>query len=112
MRAKFGRPPINVTFADGVNQVGVEQYDCKRCGDCVTGCNFGSKNTVLMNYLPDAKNHGAEIFTEVSVRYLERGNDNWLVHYQLLGVGAGKFNPPTEFVRADIVILAAGTLGS
>ena len=55
---KFYRPPINVTFEDGVNHVGVEQKACKLCGDCVSGCNYSAKNTVLMNYLPDAKNHG------------------------------------------------------
>ena len=59
------RTPINVTFEDGVNHVGVEQRKCSLCGDCVSGCNYGAKNTTLMNYLPDAHNHGADIFTGV-----------------------------------------------
>ena len=49
--------PINVTFQAGPNSVGVEQQACVGCGDCVTGCNHGAKNTVLMNYLPDAVAH-------------------------------------------------------
>src|SRR5687767_14831435 len=49
LNKKFYRPPINVTFKDGVNQVGVEQQACKLCGDCVTGCNHAAKNTTLMN---------------------------------------------------------------
>ena len=66
-----------------------------------------------MNYLPDAANFGAEIFTEVSVRYLERSGDGWLVHFQPLGVGREKFGAPRLWsCAADIVILAAGTLGS
>ena len=73
--ARFSRPPINVTFEDGVNHVGVPQQACNGCGDCITGCNYSAKNTVLMNYLPDARNHGAEIFTQAAVRrvkaYLE-----------------------------------------
>jgi cholesterol oxidase len=112
LNEKFYRPPINVTFQDGVNHVGVEQKACNLCGDCVSGCNNQAKNTVLMNYLPDAKNYGAEIYTQVSVRWIEREGNHWLVHYQILDSGREKFNAPTLFVSADIVILAAGTLGS
>ena len=71
MSARFEVLPINVTFKEppgGINHVGVEQHACTLCGDCVTGCNHRAKNTTLMTYLPDAWNHGAEIFTQVSVR--------------------------------------------
>ncbi|HME44117.1 MAG TPA: GMC family oxidoreductase [Syntrophorhabdales bacterium] len=112
LQANFYRPPIAVTFRDGVNQVGVDQKACKLCGDCVTGCNYAAKNTLIMNYLPDARNHGAEIYTQVWVHHIERDGDGFLVHYQLLGSGSESFDAPTMFVRADIVILAAGTLGS
>ncbi|MGZ4396714.1 MAG: GMC family oxidoreductase N-terminal domain-containing protein, partial [Gaiellaceae bacterium] len=60
MGAPFYRPPINVTFKDRVNAAGIEQPACTLCGDCVSGCNVGAKNTTQMNYLPDAKRHGAE----------------------------------------------------
>ncbi len=112
LKAPFYRPPINVTFQDGVNHVGVEQRTCTLCGDCVTGCNHFAKNTVLMNYLPDARNHGAEIYTQVGVRWLERKDGHWLVHYQLLDPGRETFDAPPLFLGADIVILAAGALGS
>jgi cholesterol oxidase len=56
--------------------------------------------------------HGAEIFTLVEVRYLERQNNRWLVHYQYLETGQEGFDAPTAVVSADIVILAAGTLGT
>jgi cholesterol oxidase len=78
----------------------------------MTGCNYRAKNTVLMNYLPDAKNHGAEIYTGASVRYLERIDNRWLVHYQDLAHGDEAFDVPTKVVSADIVVLGAGTLGS
>ena len=115
MHEPFYRPPINVNFGpliNNLNHVGVEQHPCVGCGDCMTGCNYRAKNTVIMNYLPDAKNHGAEIFTQVSVRYLSRRDNRWLVHYQLLNTGRDKFDAPTMFVGADIVVLAAGSLGS
>ena len=115
MGEDFYRPPLNVTFEEfenNINHVGVEQPICTNCGDCVSGCNYGSKNTTAMNYLPDAHNHGAEIFCEVSVKYLEQVEDGWNVHYQPEGAGRNTFDAPTLFVKAKIVMLAAGTLGS
>lgn len=117
LQQPFYRPPINVTFetpANGVNHVGVEQQACTNCGDCVSGCNYGAKNTTLMNYLPDAWNHGAEIFCQAEVRYLEKApnGEGWIVHFQYLEVGRERFDAPTLFVKAKIVVLSAGTLGS
>jgi len=108
----FSLPPINVTFKDGVNHVGVEQKACNNCGDCVSGCNNLAKNTTQMNYLPDAWNHGAKIFTECNVRYVEKVDGGWHVHFQPQHSGRQKFDAPTQFVSADIVIISAGTLGS
>lgn len=112
LNERFYRPPINVTFEDGVNHVGVTQSACTLCGDCISGCNYGAKNTVLMNYLPDARNHGAEIYTEVSVRRVERAANGWRVYFEPYGLGREKFDAPEMFVAADIVVLGAGTLGS
>ncbi len=112
LEGDFYRPPIAVNFKEGVNHVGVHQPACPLVGDCVTGCNYGAKNTTLMNYLPDARNHGAEIYVEVSVRRLERRDGGWLVHYDVLDAGREKFAAPELFIRADVVILGAGALGS
>ncbi|MBI1803215.1 MAG: alpha/beta fold hydrolase [Ignavibacteria bacterium] len=112
IKQPFSRPPINVNFKDQVNHVGVEQKACILCGDCVTGCNHTAKNTTQMNYLPDAWNYGAEIFTECHVEYVERKDDKWLVHFQPVDVGREKFGAPDMFVSADVVVVSAGTLGS
>jgi cholesterol oxidase len=106
------RPDLTVSFETGPNPVGVEQVECRLCGDCVSGCNHGSKNTTLMNYLPYARKHGARIFTEIRVDWLERNDDGWLVHFRRVGTGEDVFEGPHRFVRADIVVLGAGTLGS
>jgi cholesterol oxidase len=109
----FYRPPINVTFEDGENHVGVHQQACRLCGDCVSGCNYRAKNTTLMNYLPDAVNHGAEIYTRTRVSHVERRGGHWLVHYALLDVGRERFaDAPLPFVSAEVVVLGAGSLGS
>jgi cholesterol oxidase len=107
------RPDINVTFTTGPNAAGIQQEACVLCGDCCSGCNYGAKNTVLMNYLPDAHAHGAHIFTEVAVRSVQRWQDKWRVGFDVLGAGRGRYDgTPSQFVTADVVVLAAGTLGS
>lgn len=110
--ARFYEADINVRFEDGPNAVGVDQKACDGCGDCVSGCNLGSKNTTQMNYLPDAWNHGAEIFTQTCVRHISRVRGRWAVHYQRVDMGLEVFNAPTAVVFADVIVLAAGTLGS
>jgi cholesterol oxidase len=104
--------PVNITFADGTNHAGVEQRACRRCGDCVSGCNYRAKNTVLMNYLPDARAWGAKIFTQVAVHHLGRSRGRWVVHYQRLASGHENPGDGLLTLTADIVVLAAGTLGS
>jgi len=110
------RPPINVTFTDGVSAGGVPQSACNDCGDCVAGCNVGAKNTVLMNYLPDAHHHGAKIFCEVEVESVvpapEGAAGRWMISFRVVGENREKFEAPNQFVTANHVILAAGTLGS
>ncbi|MGH7653648.1 MAG: alpha/beta fold hydrolase [Gemmatimonadaceae bacterium] len=112
MNAPFIRPPIAVNFEEGMNHVGVDQPACNMCGNCVGGCNTGSKNTLLTNYLPDACNHGAELFTGTVVRRLERRGKQWLVSFDLLDAGVVRFGASSMFVTADTVILSAGSLGS
>ena len=109
---RYFRPPINVTFNDGINPAGVYQKACNACGDCVSGCNVSAKNTTMMNYLPDAVNHGAVIFTRVEVHSVECIQEKWLLQYQLVGVGRELFVAPELFLTADIVVIAAGTIGS
>ena len=108
----FGRDPVPapvvVSFEEIVNPAGVTQPACTLCGDCCSGCNVGAKNTTAMTYLPDAKAHGAEIFTELSVSHFAKRDGGWRVHFapsELNGAGP-------RFVDARIVVLGAGTLGS
>jgi cholesterol oxidase len=108
----FYRPPVNVTFTAGISPAGIEQSACTLCGDCVSGCNNGAKNTLLMNYLPDARLHGAELFTQVSVRRIELAGSGWKIHYQWLDSGWELFGAPLRTITADLLILAAGSLGS
>lgn len=109
MDTKFYKPPINVTFKSRINAFNVEQTACVNCGDCCSGCNYSSKNTTQMNYLPDAKNHGAEIVCEARVEKLSKNRDHgWTVHITDLS----KPGSAEKTITADNVMLCAGTFGS
>lgn len=71
---------VNFTI-DGKNQFGVDQKPCIDCGDCITGCNISSKNTLYMNYLPFAAQAGAQIFTQTKVEWVEKlSGGGWRIH--------------------------------
>ncbi len=106
------RPPINVTFKQQVNHAGVEQPACTLCGDCCSGCNVGAKNTVQVTYLADAWHHGAEIFCGLRVDHVRRDRSSWRVMMEIVGDERDKLGGGLQSITADIVVLAAGTLGS
>jgi|TARA_B110000090_G_C13332605_1_gene427913 cholesterol oxidase len=68
-----------------------------------------------MNYLPDAAQHDADIFTQVEVQYIspsETSQGQWDVHCILVGA-TNPSNPPLSFVvSTKLLVLAAGTLGT
>ncbi|HVX68044.1 MAG TPA: GMC family oxidoreductase [Bryobacteraceae bacterium] len=103
--------PITVNFENRPdNGHGVAQPACIDCGDCVTGCNTGAKNTLYMNYLPMAKSAGAEIFTQTEVEWIEKiPAGGWRVHgtFRPDHFGAQPFT-----IAASRVILAAGAINS
>src|SRR4029079_16288071 len=71
------------------------------------------KNTVAANYLAGAANAGAAIFCGVETRAIEKGPDNtWLVHVRLTDKARRPFGNPEIVIRARMVFLSAGTLGS
>jgi len=109
MGLDFYKPPINVTFEDRINAFDVEQRACTNCGDCCSGCNYGSKNTTQMNYLPDAHNHGATIVCEARVERLEKLADQ---QWQLQVTDLSGDTATPRALTANIVILSAGTFGS
>ena len=108
--------PLAVNFQkEGVevysgNGKSIVKHKCIDCGDCVTGCNVGAKNTLYMNYLPLAKTGGAHIFTQAEVNRVEKAPDgSWIVHV----THRDDFLTSEDVtIRARIVISAAGALGS
>jgi cholesterol oxidase len=102
---------IAVNFSiDGANPYGAEQKPCRDCGDCITGCNVGAKNTLAMNYLPMAAAAGAEIYTQSEVETISRlPTGGWRVQGSRVANAISK--EPFE-ITAGNVILAAGSINS
>ncbi|MCI0717738.1 MAG: GMC family oxidoreductase N-terminal domain-containing protein, partial [Acidobacteria bacterium] len=111
--AAFELLKLAVNFTrEGPDDNGVERHRCIDCGDCVTGCNVRAKNTLYMNYLPIARNRGAEIFTQVRVRSIvPASTGGYLIHYE--HYNARLPVPETGILRARrMVVVSAGSLGS
>lgn len=121
---------IAVNDTHGENPQGVTQPACNDCGNCITGCNTGAKNTLDRNLLRQARSNGALLYTGATVLYVEPANNShrrWRVwlrptvkieraqschegtpNQRLLAKRHGQL----YYIDADNVILAAGTLGS
>jgi cholesterol oxidase len=111
----FERPvkpiPLHVAYESGPNAAGVHQEACIECGDCCGGCNVGAKTTTRSTYIADAAAFGAEVFTGIRVLSLSRdAQHGWRVW--AMPTDADTHRGHRYFVTADIVVLAAGTLGS
>lgn len=109
----FDTPPLAIYFGergvyreDPYDRKCPAQIGCTLCGECVIGCNNHSKNTVDLNYLAVARNHGAQVFSQHVVRYLEPVAEGYIIHFTNL-----RWNY-RDSVIAKRVILSAGSLGS
>ena len=102
---------IVVNFSvDGPNAFGVNQKPCTNCGNCVSGCNVGAKNTLYMNYLPMAAKAGATILTQTKVEWLEKlAAGGWRIHGKHVQDGG---DGDSFTLDAGEVILSAGSLNS
>jgi cholesterol oxidase len=113
--ARHMRAEINVTQQpyDGDPANGIPpRPGCSACGNCVTGCNHGAKNTLCATYLPMAKHHGAKLFTQCEVRSVERSGDAWIVHYRRISSDGDATHTTDRKLHARAVVLGAGALGS
>ena len=104
---------ISIGVRDEHNQAGVRLGECKRCGDCATGCNHGSKNSLDVNLLASAAHSGAAIFSGATVLGIARGaGEKWEVSVVHTDERLRKRETAPALLSARKLILAAGTYGS
>ncbi|MFF9685159.1 GMC oxidoreductase [Streptomyces sp. NPDC014623] len=125
----FHLAPVGVFFGDGQDADGAtrttpgkEAADpyfggagpartaCSQCGECMTGCRHGAKNTLNENYLYLAEKAGAVIHPMTSVVAVTDGPDGG---YRVSTVPTHRRRKATPSVlRARKVVIAAGTYGT
>lgn len=122
-------PPLSVSMDGLANSSGVELPACNLCGDCMTGCNVGAKDSLDVNLLEKARRAGAEIYLGTTVLHLERSkpkrdgeercwevfvahtDDRLEAREEQHGKKWGRRNNARS-LKARHVILGAGSLGS
>jgi choline dehydrogenase-like flavoprotein len=89
---------------------------CLQCGDCFTGCNVGAKRTLGTSYLVRAVKEGARLYTGATVLHIERSprgqQRRWTVRWVLTDPKRLPGRAQPYRIRADRVVLCAGTFGS
>ncbi|WP_024804035.1 GMC oxidoreductase [Nocardia sp. BMG51109] len=90
--------------------VGPDRTGCVECGECMTGCRHGAKNTLVKNYLGLAERAGAQVHPLTTVTALRpQADGSWLVDTRRTGSWVRR-RPRTFAARQ--VVLAAGTWGT
>ncbi|MFQ6079949.1 MAG: GMC family oxidoreductase N-terminal domain-containing protein, partial [Thermodesulfobacteriota bacterium] len=100
-------------FAEACDRLGktcdparVSLEKCHNCGWCSTGCKFDKKQSLILNYVPMAEKNGVEFRVECEARLVRPIWGGYQVMYKDLRAGEWKM------IRAEIVIVAAGTIHS
>ncbi|WP_171013520.1 alpha/beta fold hydrolase [Chitinivorax sp. B] len=116
--------PLTLAIAPGHQEstAGMMQAKCTQCGNCVTGCNVGAKNTLPMNVIPLACQAGARFYTGATAQTIRpaRASDQyglangaqWVVQFARTATLKCEEGPDEFEIVAKTVILAGGSLGS
>jgi cholesterol oxidase len=90
---------------------GPDRTGCIQCGECMTGCRHGAKNTLVKNYLYLAERLGVQVRPRTTVTGLrQRGDGGWEV--ETVRTGAWAAGRTRRTVTAAQVVLAAGAYGT
>jgi cholesterol oxidase len=114
----FVAAPVGVYFGEpGVEAAdpyfggaGPRRVGCTECGECMTGCRHGAKNTLLKNYLHLAEVGGAEVRALTTVTAVRPRTDG---RYDITTVRTNAWvRQRRHTVVAGQVVLAAGAIGT
>ncbi len=89
--------------------VAIDTAMCTNCNWMMAGCRFDAKRSLLMNYLPAAISHGAQIRPLHEVQQLSRTDDGgYRVHYNVIDNEDYRVQTGSGTIDAKIIVLAAG----
>jgi len=117
----YRRTPVGVYFGDddtGPGQpvpdpffggAGPERHTCTQCGECMTGCRVGAKNTMVKNYLYLAERLGAEVHPLTTVTRVTPIGGGYAVDTRRTG---GWLPGRRRTFTAEQVVFSAASLGT
>ena len=88
--------------------VAIDSNLCTNCNWMMSGCRFDAKRSLLLNYLPAAVAHGAQIRPLHEVQHIESTEDGYRVHYRVVDDVDYRIDVAVGAIDAKIVVLAAG----
>ncbi|PRY39889.1 GMC family oxidoreductase N-terminal domain-containing protein [Umezawaea tangerina] len=105
----FGRPEeVDDPYFGGA---GPRRAGCRECGECLTGCRYGAKNTVVKNYLYLAERAGAEVLPQTTASSV-RPLDGTGYEVRTVRTGAWFAGRTAKVLTAEHVVFAAGAVGT
>ncbi|WP_331730442.1 GMC family oxidoreductase (plasmid) [Kitasatospora sp. NBC_00070] len=128
----FHMAPVGVFFGDGRDAdgearvapgaevedpyfggAGPKRKSCIECGECMTGCRHGAKNTLTENYLYLAERNGAEIHPLTTVARLREIEGGFAVDVRRTDSRSkDQVKAGARTITAAKVVVAAGTYGT
>ncbi|MFR9757035.1 GMC oxidoreductase [Streptomyces sp. TR06-5] len=124
----FHMAPVGVFFGDGQDAdgsvrgaagtevpdpyfggAGPDRRACTECGECMTGCRHGAKNTLTENYLHLAERAGAVVHPMTTVTGLREDPEGG---FEVRTVPTDRRKQKPAVLRARRVVVAAGTYGT
>lgn len=88
--------------------VAIDTAKCTNCNWMMAGCRFDAKRSLLLNYLPAAVSHGAEIRPLHEVQRLSKEDGLFRVYYNVIDDEDYRVTVGGGTIDAKLVILAAG----
>lgn len=105
--------PVSVAMRAGPNWSGTQLDCCTLCGNCMTGCNFSSKNSLDENLLAYAYRHGVDLYSGATVLDIAPlPETGWVARVVHTDSQLRRQEVAATEVRARRIILAAGAFGS
>ena len=113
----FQMAPLGIHFGEPGKEVsdpyfggaGPSRTGCINCGECMTGCRHGAKNTLVKNYLYLAETAGAEVIANTTVTDILQTDSGYEIQTRASWT-SGWIKP--RKITADQVVVAAGALGT
>lgn len=95
--------------------VAVDLNRCTNCNWMLNGCRFDAKRSMLLNYLPAARAHGAQVRPLHEVQCIAKSltpGYRYRVDYTVVDPGDYRVPAGTGSIEAKVVVVAAGTMGT